>query len=101
MIYEDALEAARTELEALLEEENAFQYRLNQNQARQADLNNTVESLGVLVGEEGQEKTIGLTEAMRQLYRNKEKVGSFTPMMMRAFLRKEEFLLMTIRTPLP
>ena len=37
---------------------------------------------------------------MRQLYRNKEKVGSFTPMMMRAFLRKEEFPIDDYTNPL-
>ena len=57
--YKEPLEAARTELEGLLNEEGLLERRLRNVRTRTEALRETVLSLSALVGEETEEDSIG------------------------------------------
>ena len=102
-IYKEALEAARTEFEELSNEESRLEDRLQENRKRQVGLKKSIESLTVLVGEETDERTVGITaairEVLRSLFEEKPKSG-FTPTGIRTHLQQRGFQIDAYKNPL-
>lgn len=97
--YEQALTAAEDELEALLTEESEIQSRLVEVKSRKETIEQTVESLNVLLGRTESADTIGLTDAIRQVMGEKVNVA-LLPTNIRAALRKMEFPIDDYSNPL-
>jgi hypothetical protein len=91
--YRDSLEAAKTEMEALLIEQTQIEQRLAHIVSRLQVLRKTILSLGELLGEEFEPETIGITEAIRKVLRDaQDERGSFiTPIGVRNALQKSGF----------
>lgn len=102
-IYKDTLETARTEFEKLLAEESRLEYCLLENRKRQTGLKKTVESLSALVGEDTDEKTVGITEAIREvlqkLWERNHELG-LTPTGVRLHLHQSGFQLDSYKNPM-
>ena len=97
--YKEPLEAARTELEALLNEETGLEYRLIENRKRTEALRETVLTLAVLVGEEQEEESVGITDAIRTVLKNMSD-RSFQPRVVRLHLKRADFPLDKYKNPL-
>ena len=96
--YREPLEAARTELESLLGEETMLERRLVENRARSEALKETVVSLATLIGEELEEESIGITDAIRDVLKGSDR--SFRPTVVRNYLKRGDFPLDKYKNPL-
>jgi hypothetical protein len=91
--YRDSLEAAKTEMEALLGEQAQIEQRLAHIVGRLQVLRKTILSLGELLGEEFEPEAIGITEAIRKVLRDsQDSRGSYiSPIAVRNALQKDDF----------
>ena len=96
--YREPLEEARTELESLLNEETKLEARLAENRVRSEALRETVISLATLIGEELDEESIGITDAIRGVLNSSDKF--FRPTAVRNCLKREGFPLDKYKNPL-
>src|SRR5258706_3393421 len=67
--YRDSLEAARTEMDALLTEQGVIEQRLSFIEGRIDVLRKTILSLSELTGEAKEPQTVGITAAIRKVLR--------------------------------
>jgi hypothetical protein len=102
--YKDSLEAAKTEMEALLAEEQEIQARISTIQTRLTALRKIALSLGELLGEEWEQQTVGITDAIRKVMRRaKSPEGSFIyihPTTIRTRLQNDGFPLGDYKNPM-
>jgi hypothetical protein len=91
--YIDSLEAAKTEMEALLGEQTQTEQRLSYISGRLQVLKKTILSLGELLGEEFEPEAVGITNAIRKVLRNaQDERGSYmSPIGVRNALQKTDF----------
>jgi predicted helicase len=91
--YKDSLEAAKTEMEALLGEQTQIEQRLAYIVSRLQVLRKTILSLGELLGEEFEPEMVGITQAIRKVLRGSvdEKRSYISPIAIRNALQKDDF----------
>ncbi len=91
--YKDSLEAARTEMEALLTEQTQTEQRLSYISGRIQVLKKTILSLGELLGEEFEPESVGITNAIRKVLREaQDDRGTYiSPIGVRNALQKDNF----------
>jgi hypothetical protein len=91
--YKDSLEAAKTEMETLLNEQTQIEQRAAYILSRLQVLRKTVLSLGELLGEEFEPETVGITQAIRKVLRDsQDDKGSYiSPTMVRNALQRDSF----------
>ena len=88
--YRKALEAAELELENVIQERREAQNRLIQLRNRQKELEDTVESLNILLGEVFSDSKMGITDAIRKSLSNRQGQW-FSPMSVRIILKDDGF----------
>ena len=97
--YKETLDGIRAELEGLLNEELKLELRLRKIRERSEALGKAAQGLAGLVGEDEEEESIGITDAIRVILRD----GSdhiWKPTVVRHHLKKEEFPLEKYQNPL-
>ena len=97
--YREAYEDVQSELEDLLEEDSRLADRRGEIKYRTESLRKTGESLGLLLGENVSEETIGLTGAIRELLKE-NRDGWYSAISVRRFLREKEFPVDDYKQPL-
>ena len=88
--YRKALDAAELELERVIQERHEAQDRLNGLKNRQKDLEDTVESLIILLGEKFSDSKIGITDAIRRSLSKRQRRW-FSPKRIRSILKDDGF----------
>jgi hypothetical protein len=93
--YKESLDAAKTEMEALLTEQSQLEARLYHIATRLHVLRKTALSLGELLGEEFEPASIGITEAIRKVLKRHseedERNSYVAPTTVRNQLQKDGF----------
>ena len=89
-VYRKALEVAEVELENVIQKENEAQQKLNKLRNRQKELEDTVDSLNILLGEEFSNSKMGITDAIRKSL-SKRQGRWFSPRAVRAVLKEDGF----------
>lgn len=88
--YRKTLEAARTELDKILNKEAEFERLLREARNRSEKLHRTVISLSALVGEDGEGEATGITDAIRQVLES-NKQYALAPTTVRTYLERQGF----------
>ena len=97
--YEEALDNIRSELEDLLNEESRLEEALVKIRERYEKLAKAGQSLARLIGEEEEEESIGITDAIRMIL----KTGSeriWAPIWVRSQLKADGFPIERYKNPL-
>ena len=97
--YKKTLAGIRSELEDVLNEELKIERQLRKLRARSEALGKASQCLARLVGEDREEESIGITDAIRKILRD----GSnhiWKPTAVRFHLKREEFPIEKYRNPL-
>lgn len=89
-LYKDTLEAAREEMNNLLEEETAISARLIVIRQRTNILRKTIISVGDLLGEDREPETAGVTDAIREVLRSRPD-AYYSPTAVRTTLKSAGF----------
>ena len=88
--YRKALEVAEAELENAIKEGHEVQRRLNRIRIREKELEDTVQSLNILLGEETSDSKMGITDAIRKSL-SKRQGQWFSPRHVRTVLKEDGF----------
>lgn len=102
-LYRHTLEAARSEMEQLLDEQGTLESRLLEISARLGVLNKTVVSVSELLGEDFEPEAIGITDAIRSVMKGRAEShpdSYWSPLTVRTTLQKEKFRLEDYKNPL-
>lgn len=102
-LYKDTLEAARSEMERLLDEQSTLEGRLQEISTRIRVLNQTVVSVSELLGEDWEPAAIGITDAIRDVMKGRAEShpdAFWSPLTVRTMLQKEKFRLEDYKNPL-
>ena len=97
--YKETLDGIRSELENVLTEELEIELRLRKLRERSEALGKASQGLAGLVGENQEEESIGITDAIRKILRD----GSnhiWKPTAVRVSLKREEFPIGKYQNPL-
>ena len=97
--YKETLDGIRSELEDVLNEELKIERRLMKLRERSEALGKAAQGLAGLVGEDQEEESIGITDAIRKILRD----GSdhiWKPTVVRFRLKSEGFLIEKYQNPL-
>lgn len=86
----DTLEFARGELDELLNEEAQIEFRLKEIRGRSEILRKAVLGLSALIGEDAEEESLGITDAIRGVV-ERRKEFMVSPMSVRGLLRSADF----------
>ena len=88
--YRKALEVAEVDLENTIKKGQEALETLRKLRSRQKELEDTVESLNILLGEQFTESKMGITDAIRKSL-SKRQGKFFSPTAVRTILKKDEF----------
>ena len=96
--YKKTLDSMRSELETILNKEVDFERQLTESRERSEALGRAAQALAGFLGEDKEEASIGITDAIRKI------LGSggyiWQPIAVRARLQREEFPLEKYQNPL-
>ena len=102
-LYRHTLEAARSEMEELLDEQGKLENRLLGISARLSVLNKTIVSVSELLGEDFEPQVVGITDAIRGVMKARSQShpdAFWSPSSVRTTLQKEKFRLEDYKNPL-
>ena len=97
--YKETLERARTELETLISDESDLESKLIDNRNRQIGLKKTVLSLSSLIGEDREAQTIGLTDAIRGIFKAHTGAFGLSARLLRKKLQESGFQIDSYKNP--
>ena len=98
-LYRETLDAAKAEMESLLEEESKIEGRLSFVRARIDVLRKTIISVGDLLGEDREPQAVGISDAIRRIMSDRPE-SFFSPAFVRDVLKRDEFPLCDYKNPL-
>ena len=96
--YKKTLDGIRSELEDLLNQESEFERRLTETRWRYEALGKAAQALAGLLGEDEEEESVGITDAIREILRSGEHI--WQPIAVRNRLQREKFPLEKYQNPL-